>query len=501
MNNPVKVLVTSKNKLQFKYGKNFGALEKLFSSLIAADAKRNIDTKLVYIDEEASAKAAGIQATKLINEKTCKKAVDDIAQKHTPAYIMIIGAQDVIPFQCINNPAGDDGDLQVESDLPYACESAYSQSINDFTGPTRVVGRLPDLPGIQKNVSYLTTLINNIIRQKPAAASKYNSRYFAISTNVWKKSTAMTLQTIFNDNKMLLLSPSGKPDKAFTKEDFKPLVHFYNCHGAKADPGYYGQKGNSYPTAIASSALAKNIAYGTVIAAECCYGAQLYDSSDLNGINSIANTYLQYGAIAFAGSSTIAYGPSDNNALADLMTRYFLESILNGASTGRAMLEARQKFLSESGPQLDPYELKTLAQFMLLGDPSVQPVISEESAASKTMMGGSIQNNRLRLASKGITLGNTVSPSVKTDNKPSSNQAELNSILKKTRFADTNNNSVFAVKANKSLTGIEKKITDSHILFRTYVKKTPKSNYHRFQVLVVKENKDQILGWRVYESR
>ena len=501
MNNPVKVLVTSKKKLQFKYGNNFSALEKLFKTLITADAKKSLDTKLIYIDDDASAKAAGIKATKLINEKTCKKAIDDISKKHTPAYIMIVGAQDVIPFQCIINPAGDDGDAEVESDLPYACESAYSSSINDFTGPTRVVGRLPDLPGVQKNISYFTTLINNIIKQKPAAATKYNSQYFAISTSVWKKSTAMTLQSVFNSHEMLLLSPSGKPDKPFTKGELKPLIHFYNCHGAKVDPGYYGQKGKNFPTAIASTALAKNIAYGTVIAAECCYGAQLYDSSDLKNINSIASTYLQYGAVTFMGSTTIAYGPSDSNSLADLMTRYFIESILNGASAGRALLEARQKFLSESGPQLDPYELKTLAQFLLLGDPSVQPVMSEESAESKTMIGGSVQNNRMRLASKGINLANTISPSVKTNaNQVSANEEELNNILRKAKFDGANDKGVFAVKANKSLTGIEKKITDSHILFRTYIKKK-KNNRNDFQVLVVKENKDQILGWRMYESK
>lgn len=53
MNNPLKVLLTSKKNLQFKYGKNFSELENLLNKLIAADAKKGLDTKLVYIDEEA----------------------------------------------------------------------------------------------------------------------------------------------------------------------------------------------------------------------------------------------------------------------------------------------------------------------------------------------------------------------------------------------------------------------------------------------------------------
>jgi hypothetical protein len=47
--------------------------------------------------------------------------------------------------------------------------------------------------------------------------------------------------------------------------------------------------------------------------------------------------------------------------------------VLGGASVGRAFLEARQEF-AQSPSELDPFSLKTLAQFTLLGDPSIVPV-------------------------------------------------------------------------------------------------------------------------------
>jgi hypothetical protein len=50
-----------------------------------------------------------------------------------------------------------------------------------------------------------------------------------------------------------------------------------------------------------------------------------------------------------------------------------LESVRKGASIGRAALEARQQF-AQGAAQLDPVDLKTLAQFILLGDPSVHPI-------------------------------------------------------------------------------------------------------------------------------
>ncbi len=61
---------------------------------------------------------------------------------------------------------------------------------------------------------------------------------------------------------------------------------------------------------------------------------------------------------------------------ADLIVQYFLLEILGGASLGRAALRARQRYVREI-VDLDPTDLKTLAQFTLLGDPAVHPVRSD----------------------------------------------------------------------------------------------------------------------------
>jgi hypothetical protein len=94
----------------------------------------------------------------------------------------------------------------------------------------------------------------------------------------------------------------------------------------------------------------------------------------------ICQRYLAQGAYGFFGSSTIAYGPEDSNGAADLITQYFLLAILEGASLGRAALMARQRFVAEVA-ELDPVDLKTLAQFNLLGDPSVHPAKVGNAAA------------------------------------------------------------------------------------------------------------------------
>lgn len=498
--NPVKFIISCRKNLEFKYGKHFPKINGLLTSLIKADKKRQIDTKVIFIDDPKSAKSAGVKPVTTVNMKACKKVVDDLYKKHLPAYIVILGAQDVFPFQEIANPADDD-DATVPSDLPYACDAPYSKDIAAFTGPTRVVGRIPDVPGKQTNINYLKTVLENAIHHTPVKPDQYK-KYFSVSAQVWKKSTQLSLHSMFGDTGKLLLSP-GNSSK-YTATQLKAQTHFYNCHGAFNDPRYYGQKGSGYPVALEATALDKKVSSGTIVAAECCYGADMFEPTLLDppGL-SIANTYLLNNAIAFVGSSTIAYGPADSQGLADLVTQYFMISILNGASTGRAMLEARQRFLTVSGPQLDPYELKTLAQFFLLGDPSLQPAQIEDQNNLKALAANTTENNRMNLFNQGLYLQKSISASKKLEGKIKSGSIrQLNEILTSTKFDKTDRQDVYMIQdTSKTSTGFAKKLTGKDTRFRTFIKPGKNKFLSDIKVLVVKENKDQILGWRIYESR
>jgi hypothetical protein len=166
-------------------------------------------------------------------------------------------------------------------------------------------------------------------------------------------------------------SPAEGP--TWAKPMLSRRVHFVNCHGADSDPQFYGQEGSNYPVAHQSKLVAGRVRAGTVAAAECCYGAQLWAPQGLDGQEPMPIAYLRSGAVAFLGSSTIAYGPADANGDADLICQYFVDSLLGGASLGRATLEARQRFV-RGVTVLSPVNTKTLAQFSLMGDPSVHAV-------------------------------------------------------------------------------------------------------------------------------
>jgi hypothetical protein len=198
--------------------------------------------------------------------------------------------------------------------------------------------------------------------------------------------------------------------------------------------------------------LDDNIAEGTVVTAECCYGAELYDPALVDGQMSICNAYLANKAYGFFGSSTIAYGPTDSNGSADLICQFYLKRLYEGASSGRAALMARQDFI-ESEPQLGPIDLKTLVQFNLMGDPSIAPVAVPtpriavpSNAADRNLSPSNLtgqvdrRDRRIQLAAKGHWLAkNQPVASRVTSIQPSGSvQAFLKKVAEKSNLQQTN---------------------------------------------------------------
>ncbi|HEY3130480.1 MAG TPA: hypothetical protein VGL91_13550 [Acidobacteriota bacterium] len=369
-----KVIATNLSALRQKYGSGADKIKAAVRKLIVSDKKRGLRTRLVALDDAAVMKKLKAPVvTKAADPKQNKRAIDALFRALLPDYLLLLGATDVIPHQDMKNPVygGEDLDALAYGDLPYACEAPYSQRPQDFIGPTRVVGRLPDLTG-GNDPAYLLGILETATRWKMFSQRDY-AGCLAISTYEWRGSTEMSLQKVFGASADLQLSPPRGP--RWNKLFLARHCHFINCHGAPADFHFYGQRGKNYPVSHDASYIEGKIIEGTVAAVECCYGAELYDPSLLKKTHQagMCNTYLANKAYGFFGSTTIAYGPSDGNGSADLICQFFLRHVLAGASLGRAVLEARQEF-AQSAPELDPMDIKTIAQFNLIGDPSIHPV-------------------------------------------------------------------------------------------------------------------------------
>ncbi|HLY79294.1 MAG TPA: C25 family cysteine peptidase, partial [Caulobacteraceae bacterium] len=253
----------------------------------------------------------------------------------------------------------------------YASSAPWSLLASTFLAVTRVVGRLPVPPGVT-SATQLVALIGAAASHTPSPAARFTPP-FALSADVWSASTQLSVANTFGPGMVVELAPPATHPGIDT--DLPRLAHFINCHGAQASDEFYGQSGSAYPMAMSSLGAGPHISAQTVATAECCYGAELYDYLAVGTAQPICMAYLDAGATAFLGSTNIAYGPATGNAQADLLTQYFLQHILAGATTGRALLQARQDFI-RTQPMADPSNLKTVAQYILLGDPSSQPCVA-----------------------------------------------------------------------------------------------------------------------------
>ncbi len=385
---PDKVIVTHKARLVAKYkAAGWAAVLAAVKALVVADAARGLVTELVDLSSAADAKKYGFTAIPLAavgDAKKHKQAIDKVYKKaDEPAYLMLLGSVDVIPHVPLKNPVfnpapNGDPDPTADGDIPYACSAAYSTDPRKFLTPNRVVGRLPDLTK-GTDPAYLVGLLDTAAKYTPRPAASY-AAFMGLTAAVWNASTTTSLTNVFGGIPVPQQSPPV--DHPTTPAaGLGNLSHFINCHGSPATPQFFGQNTlGLFPVALDASQLAGAVQNGTVAAAECCYGAELYDPA-LATSHGLCSEYLAQGAYGFLGSSTIAYGPAVGNGQADLICQYFLDEVLKGASVGRAALTARLKFVTSCGGTVTGTDLKTLAQFNLLGDPAVTPVAAALPAA------------------------------------------------------------------------------------------------------------------------
>lgn len=508
-----KIIVTNRSALVRKYGsKGLATIRKALTALTAADKKRGIKSRVVYLDDKAGMKKMGGTAVmNATDPRENKAAIDALFKSLNPDYLMILGAPDVVPHQDLDNPVyspPDDDDARAWGDLPYACDVPYSRDPAQFVGPTRVVGRLPDLVSADEP-SYLVGLLKTSAGYQSRSQDDYTG-YFGLSAAVWQGSTRLSLNNIFGNANTLLLAPPAGSD--YPDGQLRGRMHFINCHGGPASPEFLGQQGKNYPTSLTTQATVGEIVEGTVAAVECCYGGELYDALTLAIDLPICQSYLRQGAYGYLGSTTIAYGPEEGNGSADLICQYFLLKILDGASLGRAALQARQEFVRQTA-QMDPVDLKTLAQFCLLGDPSVHPVAQPSAPGVPKGVATSDAERffraerRAKLKLTGAFLTETKPTASKRAPKgklsPTTNTALAN-IAKLAGLRATQIFTTFAVKNAPASKGRAAKTATApsryHVTIGTPDHETTQK-VKRGVAVVAKELNGRIVGYRIYHQR
>jgi len=508
-----KLIVTNKAALRAKYGAaGLRSVNAAVAKLVAADRRRGLASRVVDLSSKAAMKALKAPAvTDALSPKQNKDAIDALYRALQPDYLLLLGSIDVIPHQDLTNPLFADDkeeDPKAWGDLPYACDAAYSRDIARFVGPTRVVGRLPDLTGAREPAHLLALLATAAAHR--ARPLKDYAKYFSISVRLWQHSSAQSLENIFGNDDDLLIAP---PATSARRTSLARLSHFINCHGGEADPQFYGEYRGKFPVAMATRHIKGRIATGTVAAVECCYGAELYDSVALALDVPICQSYLAQGAYGYLGSTTIAYGPARGNGAADLITQYFLLAVHGGASLGRAALSARQDYVRQAA-EMDPIDLKTLAQFCLYGDPSITAVERETPTALPRGMPAATAERHARAAARGQlrSTGLQLAKTKPTASKPADAttpaqvRQSLRSIARTLGLPETAAFTAYAVEgspadaaATRSL-GTAKSAASCeryHVLIAAQPGRSKKELGARVAV-VAKEAGARVIGYRVY---
>jgi len=383
----MKLSVTVRANLMQKY--DAAALAKIdtaVASWIAADAARNIKTVHVAVDDTTKMAALGVKALKgKVTARKIKLAIDALWKKLSPDYLVLFGADDVVPYFVVDNPTYDpngDDDKDVSTDNPYATSKAFkSATLNSYLVPERTVGRIPDMVG-DGDPAWFVDYLRTCSAHKPQPKGFYANAY-AICCDEWQGAGQECISTIGENPGALFISPPVGDGTTKARSRLKSRLHMIKCHGSQLDPNFYGQRGESYPVALFSKTLKPRVKTETVAAAMCCYGAQVYSPEDpaaqVSGAWPVSSTYLRGGALGFAGSTKIAWVGVDGMMCADWVVASYLKAVLGGASMGRAFLESKQDYLrwvSQQGHAPDIADQKTMIEYVLLADPSLHPVAS-----------------------------------------------------------------------------------------------------------------------------
>ncbi len=301
------------------------------------------------------------------------------------ATLLLIGGDDCIPFHRLHNPIPDDEKVLL-SDNPYACDDS------GFLIPQRIVARIPT--GDDNDPTLLLTILQTMTNYHAAARHEGRLGFDlgawlrirnaqgddlarGIAAEVWQIPSQEILRNLHADA-TLLTSPPLDHHQVNKRMLSGREVLYINLHGASGMPHFYGQSANSWgaasalPIAITPDHMSGSTVGGTILLSEACYGAELLGRTIENSIPLRA---LANGALAFVGATVNAYGSAQTPLLgADLLFERLTHHMALGLPVGMALHFARLEFAQTMYDRqgfLDDVDMKTLIEFILLGDPWV----------------------------------------------------------------------------------------------------------------------------------
>jgi hypothetical protein len=394
-----KLCVTVGEHLKAKYSAaERGRIDAAVAKWIKADAVRGITTVCVALDDAKEMKRLGAAAiTGKATAVRVKRAVDALCRLFAPEYLVILGGNDIVPYFRVANPSLDpvsgDDDSEVVTDNPYACSAPYrAADRKSYLVPDRVIGRITDLDD-DPDPRWLIDQLARASAWSPKPKDFFTPAY-AVCCSTWGPAGEACMRHVGLPVGDLMISPPTVDATSPARERLARKLHMIKCHGGALEAAYAGQRGNSYPDVLTSATIKGRITDNSLVAAMCCYGAQIYSPRDPAAKPPmelpVAAAYLREGALAMMGATKIAWVGVRSMQCADWIVCGYVKAALAGASIGRALQEAKQdyvRWLETEGQAPDLADEKTLIEFILLGDPSVHPTTLSPTPARAAAAG------------------------------------------------------------------------------------------------------------------
>jgi len=400
---PTYVIMSSKKQLEQTYGPNTTAVidEELKNLVNLIQKLADWGAMLFYPDDAAQMAQLGL--TPIITSdawqtKLALADLDEVLEKRGEMIgaLLIVGGSEIIPFHRLPNPTLD-SDLDVPSDNP------YSTVDENYFIPQWPVGRLPGETGSDaglllyqiRHLNYkyqqktktiksigvnLTSLINWFWQFINNLGQRLQEiKNLGYSAEIWREPSGRVFRTIAKSSD-LTLSPPIDSKSLTLHTRHRPDLGYFNLHGVKDGPDWYGQKdfsstydGPDYPVALSPDMLNEQSKSPDFILSEACYGANIIDKTHEEALSL---KFLDNGSNTFVGSTCIAYGSVTTPLIsADYLAEKFWQYVLEGESAGYALMKAKLNLAEEmlaSQGFLDGEDQKTLLSFVLFGDPLVK---------------------------------------------------------------------------------------------------------------------------------
>ena len=400
---PTYVIMASKKQLEQIYGPNTTAVidDELRHLVNLIQKLADWGAMLFYPDDAAQMSQLGLTPIITRDAWQTKLALADLDEAlenrgEMIGALLIIGGPEIIPFHRLPNPTLD-SDLDVPSDNP------YSTVDENYFIPQWPVGRLPGETGSDaglllyqirhlkyryqqktktiKSIGFnLASFINSIWQFINNLGNRLKDvKNLGYSAEIWREPSRKVFRTISKSSD-LTLSPPINSDTLTLHTRHRPDLGYFNLHGVKDGPDWYGQKdfsstyeGPDYPIALSPYMLDEQSKTPDFILSEACYGANIFDKTLEEALSL---KFLDNGSNTFVGSTCIAYGSVTTPLIsADYLAEKFWEYVLEGESAGYALMKAKLKLVEEmlaSQGFLDGEDQKTLLSFVLFGDPLVK---------------------------------------------------------------------------------------------------------------------------------